>query len=243
MTSWQQQSLYWFLIFISTLIIAACSAKPSVTQDQATVDYDLLLTMPKEKISYNQAVKPLLNKRCVVCHGCYDAPCQLKLSSYEGLQRGASETKVYDGARFRAIEPTRLGIDAKSTAEWRDKGFHALLNETEHQDAVSNLQDSVLYQMLRLKQLHPQPRTGMISDDVDVSLDRKQICTTAITFADFASQHPDWGMPYAMPNLSNKEYATLVQWIAQGSPGADANTPSLEAQPQIQRWEIFLNSN
>ncbi len=242
MIALQQQTLNWYLILILTLILAACSAKPSLTQDQATVDYDLLLTMPKEDISYNQVVKPLLDKRCVVCHGCYDAPCQLKLSSYEGLQRGASGIKVYDGARIRAIRPTRLGIDARSTAEWRDKGFHALLNESKSKDAVSNLQNSVMYQILRLKQLHPQPRTGMISDDVDVSLDRKQVCTAAETFADFASQHPLWGMPYAMPNLSNKEYATLVQWIAQGSPGYDAVKPSAEAQAQIQRWETFLNA-
>lgn len=242
MTSWQQQTLGRYLIILLVAVLSACSAKPSVTQYQATVDYDLLLTMPKENISYNQTVKPLLDRRCVVCHGCYDAPCQLKLSSYEGLQRGASKIKVYDGARFRAVEPTRLGIDAKSPAEWRNKGFHALLNESEKKDAMSNLQDSVLYKMLRLKQLHPQPRTGMISDDVDVSLDRKQVCTTAVTFANFASQHPHWGMPYAMPNLSNKEYATLVQWIAQGSPGSEVIKPSSEALPQIQRWETFLNA-
>lgn len=243
MTSWQQQTLFRYLIILLVITMSACGAKPSVTKDQATIDYDLLLTMPKENISYNQAVKPVLDKRCVVCHGCYDAPCQLKLSSHEGLQRGASKIKVYDGARIRAIEPTRLGIDAKSTDEWRDKGFHALLNEGETTDAVSNLQNSVLYQMLRLKQLHPQPRAGMLSDDVDVSLDRKQVCSTAETFADFATQHPLWGMPYAMPNLSNKEYATLVQWIAQGSPGPEATIPSPNAHPQIQRWEAFLNAS
>jgi len=242
MSSRLQETLSRYLIILLVAALSACSAKPSVTQDQATVDYDLLLTMPKENISYNKNVKPLLDKRCVVCHGCYDAPCQLKLSSYEGLQRGASKIKVYDGARFRAAEPTRLGIDAKSPAEWRNKGFHALLNESEKKDAMSNLQDSVLYKMLRLKQLHPQPRTGMISDDVDISLDRKQVCTTAGTFAEFSSQHPHWGMPYAMPNLSNKEYATLVQWIAQGSPGSDVIKPSPKAQSQIQRWETFLNA-
>jgi len=32
-----------------------------------------------------------------------------------------------------------------------------------------------------------------------------------------------------------------VQWIAQGSPGPQAVTPSGAAQPQIKRWESFLN--
>jgi hypothetical protein len=26
-------------------------------------------------------VAPILESRCVVCHGCYDAPCQLKLTA------------------------------------------------------------------------------------------------------------------------------------------------------------------
>ena len=32
-------------------------------------------------VSYRRDVKPILDQRCVVCHGCYDAPCQLKLGS------------------------------------------------------------------------------------------------------------------------------------------------------------------
>lgn len=229
------------LIFLVVLLLGACTSKPSVTEEQAAVDYDLLLTLPKESISYNKSVKPILNKRCVVCHGCYDAPCQLKLSSIEGIQRGANEVKVYNAGRLRAAEPSRLGIDAKNAAEWRVKGFHTVLNEGKSTDPVSNLEDSVLYQMLRLKQLHPQPRAGMLSDDVDVSMSREQVCTKVDTFAEFASKHPHWGMPYAMPNLTNKEYGTLVQWIAQGSPGSEMTKPSATAKLQIQRWESFLN--
>ena len=51
--------------------------------------------------------------RCVVCHGCYDAPCQLKLGTFEGIERGASGDKVYDSTRLIAAAPTRLGIDAQ----------------------------------------------------------------------------------------------------------------------------------
>ncbi|MEY4510270.1 MAG: hypothetical protein RLZZ450_2392 [Pseudomonadota bacterium] len=56
----------------------------------------------------------ILEHRCVVCHGCYDAPCQLVLSSLTGLSRGASQTEVYNGSRFFAIAPTRLFVDAKN---------------------------------------------------------------------------------------------------------------------------------
>ena len=232
-----------FIFLVLGMILSACASKPSLTTDQATVEYDLLLTVPTDTISYTHRVKPILEKRCVVCHGCFDAPCQLKLSSHEGLLRGASEIKVYDGARIKAISPTRLGIDAKTVSEWRQKGFHTILNEGEIKDAETNLQESVMYQMLRLKQRHPQPRVGMLSDDIDLNLDRNQVCTTKENFSDFEKKHPMWGMPYAMPNLSHEEYATLVQWLAQGAPGPKAVEPSANAQKQIETWETFLNAD
>ena len=40
---------------------------------------------------YPPEVKPIIENRCMVCHGCYDAPCQLKMEAYEGIQRGASQ--------------------------------------------------------------------------------------------------------------------------------------------------------
>lgn len=46
--------------------------------------------------TYYGDTKHILEQRCVVCHGCYDAPCQLKLEAYEGLLRGANPSKVYE---------------------------------------------------------------------------------------------------------------------------------------------------
>ncbi len=229
-----------FFILIITALSACTLKKEDVSRQQATVDYDLLLTLPKEPISYSELVKPVLERRCVVCHGCYDAPCQLKLSSYEGITRGANKQKVYDGARIIGTEPTRLMIDAKTTEEWRDRGFHSVLNEGEATPR-ENLEQSVLYKLLRLKQLHPQARVGMLSDDFDLALDREQVCPTPNTFKDYAEKHPQWGMPYAMPNLSNGEYNTLVQWLAQGSPVPETAPPSQKAAQQITLWEQFFN--
>jgi hypothetical protein len=228
--------------FAGLYLMSSCATqKTPLTEEQATVDYDLLNNLPPEPISYSGQIRPILNQRCVVCHGCYDAPCQLKLSSLEGLQRGANPTKVYDGARIRGIEPTRLFIDAKSPEEWRAKGFHSVL-DVKAEKAEQKLEDSVLYQMLRLKQLHPQPRVGMLSEqDFDLKLDRAESCTTSDNFEEFAKEHPLWGMPYAMPNLSDEEYRLLVQWIAQGAKGSDVSEPSTKALPQIKDWESFLN--
>jgi len=51
-------------------------------------------------------VKPILDHRCVGCHACNDVPCQLNFSAFEGLERGANKTEVYDSTRLRAAEPS-----------------------------------------------------------------------------------------------------------------------------------------
>ena len=153
-----------FLLFIFTVLaISSCATKKEpITAQQATIDLDLLQTLPEEKISYEKSVKPVMQRRCVVCHGCYDAPCQLKLSSPSGIERGGSKELVYNGARFKTMAPTRLDIDATTAKEWREKKFHSVLNE-ENDDPAANQNRSVLFRMLRMKQLSPQPRVGMIS--------------------------------------------------------------------------------
>ena len=37
-----------------------------------------------------QEAEQVINKRCVVCHGCYDAPCQLKM----GLIQASEEVPI-----------------------------------------------------------------------------------------------------------------------------------------------------
>lgn len=195
------------------------------------------------RISYRQTIAPLLERRCVVCHGCYDAPCQLKLSSPEGLARGASKERVYNGKRLTDMAPTRLFIDARDTADWRRKGFHPVIHEPAEGQAnpIGNLRQSLLYQLLRLKRDHPQPARGRLPDDFDLALNREQFCPTVEEFAGFAREHPLWGMPYALPNLKDGEYRLLVNWIAQGSPMDAAPEPSPQALAQIVTWETLLN--
>jgi hypothetical protein len=93
----------------------------------------------------------------------------------------------------------------------------------------------------RLKQLHPQPRTGMLADSIDLGLDRDQVCPTLGEFVTYAADRPFQGMPFAMPNLDTRAYSTLVHWIAQGAPVDPDRQPSQEVKPQIRQWEAFLN--
>ena len=79
-----------------------------------------------QTVSYRDDVEPVLVQKCVACHACYDAPCQLNLSSVEGLERGASQALVYDGTRTKAQTTTRLYLDAQTQAQWRRQGFNSV---------------------------------------------------------------------------------------------------------------------
>lgn len=231
------------VVALPMLLLSACSQPgKSFTEDQAVVEYDLLVSIPAENISYDNQVRPILESRCVSCHGCYDAPCQLKLSSPAGIHRGANKKRVYQGARIRADEPTRLFIDAMTTDEWRQKDFNTVLNEGDG-NPLMNLENSVMYRMLRQKRLYPQARTGMLSDDFDLGLNREQSCPTLDEFDKYAAEHPKGGMPYAMPDLSRKEYTTLVHWLAQGALMPQDKAASKVAAKQVKRWETFLNGD
>ena len=75
-----------------------------------------------EPISYSDDVEPILTHKCVACHTCYDAPCQLNLGSGEGILRGASKQLVYDGTRTKAQATTRLYLDAQGEEAWEGIG-------------------------------------------------------------------------------------------------------------------------
>src|SRR5699024_11806746 len=75
------------------------------------------------------ALPIFIEQKCLACHGCYDAPCQLKFETPEGLERGAHKQEVYNGSRLRAANTTRLGYDAHTEEEWRDLGFYSVRSE------------------------------------------------------------------------------------------------------------------
>ena len=237
-----RHTLTFFLMLVMAITTSSCvnSSREQITTPQESMDSAILQSLPDKPISYESRVKPIIEHRCVVCHGCYDAPCQLKLSSPEGIQRGSNKTKVYNGARFITMEPTRLFIDAKTTAEWRDKGFHSILNEAGTGPA-ENLDQSVMYRMLRLKELNPQPGEGLLPEQFDLSLDRKQTCPSIDEFPKYEKKFPLQGMPFAMPNLKDEEFKTLVQWIAQGAHMPAAREVPSKTASQIKNWEDFFN--
>ena len=104
------------------------------------------------QVGFRSEVQPLLDRRCVVCHSCFNAACQLKLGSYEGIDRGGSKQRVYLSSRLKTQDPTRLFFDAHTTEAWRKKGFHSVTASAT--DAPFN--DSIMLQLLDAKRQHPQ---------------------------------------------------------------------------------------
>jgi hypothetical protein len=79
---------------------------------------------------YSNRIEPIFANRCVACHSCYNAPCQLNLQTYWGLARGANKLNVYDRSRIKSVSPTRLDIDGRSVSDWRARGFFDVLGAT-----------------------------------------------------------------------------------------------------------------
>ncbi|MGF1719058.1 fatty acid cis/trans isomerase [Vibrio kyushuensis] len=207
--------------------------KPEV--QQRTVD----VTSPHSEFFLNE-VKPIIDNRCVVCHACYDAPCQLKMSSVEGIDRGASESLVYQGTRLTAAKQTRLFEDAQSTQEWRDMGFHPVLNER-IQTPTANIQAGLIARSLIQKENHPLPNVKQL-EGFDFSTERAQECHSIEEFDQYEQDYPTWGMPYGLPNLDSKEYSTLMTWLQNG---ANMNSPiplTVDQQVLVDEYETFLNN-
>jgi len=195
---------------------------------------------PRAGVSFVNDVKPILDNRCVVCHGCYDAPCQLKLESSQALRRGASKEIIFDGTRLKSMAPTRMNIDARNTPEWRRKGFYTVLNEGEP-SASANFGHSILVRMLLLKQDHPLPVSGALAEEFDFGLNRPLECTRPDEFDGYAREHPRWGMPYGLPGLTPDQHRTLLAWIEQGAKGTEPDVLPNSTLRAVDRWEAFMN--
>ena len=218
-------------LVIILLFFTACSVEPL-----KPIEVDIAL----KKVDYLKEVKPILDNRCVVCHSCYNSPCQLKLSSFEGIERGSSKARVYLGERLTAQDPSRLFIDAKNTQQWREKGFSSVIKS----DSNINFNNSLMLHLLDHKMKNPKSQGEYFSesDDLTCSKDKKEL-------ADFLDDNPHSGMPFGFPPLNKNEFQTIKTWLAQGAQAPSMEelkssiTPSSQAQVLIDQFELFLNTS
>jgi len=220
----------------TTLLVLSCM-QPALIYEK-DVQRPVALT---QTYSYSRDVKPILETKCVACHACYDAPCQLNLGSAQGLLRGASKKPVYDSARLENMAPTRLFIDAHSTAEWRQKDFFSVLN-ARGGSPEDNLDNSLLYHMIQLGRAHQPEANSPVPEDIELGLPRENECAAPSQFAAYARKKPLQGMPLAFTGLSDSEYQTLREWIREGAVIDEKPlTPGKAEQAQIRQWEAFFN--
>ncbi len=201
----------------------------------ASVGLGLLIVSPAQaQHSPQTQVQDVLNNRCVVCHGCYDAPCQLKLSSPDGWARGASKQKVYESSRLDDAPMTRLRIDAKTVPEWRQKGFFPVTGTSE--------QPSTLVQLLQSGRDNPFKLGAALPDEVEIGLNRDTSCPAPNETADYLKDHQFGGMPYGMAPLPESDYRILLAWAKAGAPGAvePVDLPP-DVSAQVVEIEAFFN--
>ena len=214
--------LQFFLLTLFIILFTACSTKPL---DPVVFD-DL-----KKEISFENEIKPILDKRCISCHSCYNSPCQLKLSSFEGIQRGATKKNIYEN-RIKADDPTRLFIDATNEKQWRGKGFFSVL------DYMEESNESIMMRYLFQKNKNPL-NIGTYSPESD-----KLTCVKdKEELTDFFDKNPHKGMPYGFPALKKQEYNLLMTWLKQGAINDTKKEvgTNLEIE-QIKKFEDFLNN-
>lgn len=153
-------------------------------------------------ISYTRDIQPIFTEKCVACHACNDAACQLKLESAEGAERGASKVPVYEGNRTTAVPPTRLFYDAHSVDAWRRKGFYSVLDNQGSQAAL-------MARMLELGHSTPLKPNAKLPEDIVLGLNRENVCPLPGEFDAYAKAHPSEGMPLAVTGLTDAQYQTL----------------------------------
>ena len=189
---------------------------------------------------YEHDIRPLMERRCLVCHACYDAPCQLKLDSMQGLQRGASKERVYDSTRLAPMAPSRLFEDSQTTVAWRARAFSPVMPDDPNAPETDR-RAGLVVRLLELKKQHPLPPGKILPATFDFSLNRKEQCPRSEELDSFAKKYPEWGMPYGLPALSEAEHGTLAQWLAAGAPDHGPAPLSTTLMKEVEYWETLFN--
>lgn len=198
------------------------------------------ISTTEQSYSFSKNIQPIMDNKCLACHACYDAPCQLKMESSQGLARGASKKLVYDGERLQDTPPTRLYVDAQTPQEWRHKGFYSVLSSyTQNKDETT---PPLMLQMISLAKNNPLPTNKKVPEEIQLGFDRINYCPAPNEFSDYAEESPHGGMPLAVSGLDPNEYQMLSTWLNQGATiDSTPITISKQENSLIMQWETWLN--
>ncbi len=187
---------------------------------------------------YSEKIQPIFNARCVACHSCFNSPCQLNLTSYDGTNRGAHKENIYDFSNFEAKAPTRLYIDAHSEKQWRKKGFFSV---TKSEDETPPILYHSVAALLGIESGQQKKYNSEYS----------RYCSSSNSLDEqerFLQKNPAGRMPFGLPRLSNDEINLIGRWQQEGAFGPNYKTLEKEffdkhtsLQPQLNNWEQLLN--
>lgn len=177
---------------------------------------------------YRDKIQPILASRCVSCHSCNSAPCQLNLSSYKGLVRGMSKDNPHSTSLRRSFsEVHRARLEDSFTEEqWRDLGFYPVLPET--RDAIK---DSIFYLALQNDE-EGSPDELEKEDNLSLILDELYVCpVNAKEYKAFRSKYAFAHMPLTCDKIPNQEHKLLMQWLEEGTPGPQKEGLNILTRP------------
>lgn len=191
---------------------------------------------------YTNDIQPIFNRRCIACHGCLGSPCNVKLDTFRGVDRGGFGVNPYSS---HVEASPRVGMDvAKTTSEWRQRGFYPVL---EREGSSSNRLDrSLLYQMVVSGYQHNQPG---FSREAVMPLYAKRYehkcAATPEALNAYLQSNPAAGMPFGLPAVSGDELEKLAAWVSSGSPGptpeALKKAGAVSNKSAVADWETFFN--
>lgn len=196
---------------------------------------------PPDPEFYHKNIQPLFDRRCVQCHSCYNAPCQLNLGSADGLNRGlVNGFDVYSPQKLRKEEPSRLFVDRKTIDEWRNFSRDYRFKEVAPASAGENF--------INLITSHKAGHPDLVFDDLKdfdkLASENSRSCPdTSVKLLQHLRERPAAGMPYGLPALSEEELNLIQAWSTMGAPRESKGAAIAAAdQGALRAAETFLNA-
>lgn len=218
------------LLSLMGVFIVACAFKMS---RDAGFSQTKIVASPSLADIHSQKIQPLFDAKCIACHSCYNSPCQLNLTSYEGVLRGANKDNLYDFSKFTNRKPTRLYVDGDSLKDWEKLGFFSVLGDKPH-----NLLEHMITLPYGVESGRQKAYESEYSRTCVASTEEEE-------FKKFTELNPAGRMPLGFPPLSEKEVVTIKDWIKKGAPGPKLETLEAEfirpIKSEVKKWEDFLN--
>ena len=231
------------LVLVFALGSLHCGGDDWTAADQTAAEAAAEIPAPTSP-SYLEHVQPIFDARCIACHGCLGSPCNVKLGSFAGLERGGYHKNPYS----LHLEPVpRTGMNVHATTEaWRKVGFWPVVSR--EGDAKARLAGSLLAQLVAAGSEHNQP--GFDRKSLMPSYKERyhhECPATPEKLETSLAKAPAKGMPYGVPALQKRELETLQNWVATGSPGPEPGALEKAARPAnpiaVAAWEGFLNGD